>query len=156
KRETKAMRSFKCVRISLRGLLLLIAMLAILLLPVGYYVRSRIAMPDFFESAMVNFGTTTPNATSIYQRLLNDPGIATLRPLRQSPNPTRWLQSHVKITKSNEYGMVLINTAAKHKDARPADLRKLMAATIAIIHKDAQKANTSFSLVSNSTSARAR
>jgi hypothetical protein len=125
--------------------------IALLLLPVSHYVRSRMAIPDFIESAVAEVGSYAPDSSAIYQSLLNDLEIRELRSIRNSPDPLGRLRKSLLITTSGEPGMLQIVAIGNREDVEPDELRKLCAATIEIIREDVKKSGMAFFLVSTST-----
>ena len=137
------------LRYSLRALLATVAAIATLFVPLSYYLRYRMVQPDYFGGAVVYVDSYKVNPSFVYQRLIDRPELRNIKAIRVSSIPVEWLRRHVVLTQFDSH--LIIDGYGRHEDIRRDELRHLIAGTMDIIRKDAEKSGVKFSILSNVT-----
>ena len=150
--ESKRLRQF-----SLRAVFAIVALIAILMLPISHYYRAVLDRPNSFATAtlMIGSGEAQPpqyvvqlDAASLCQLMLDEPHIQAMSPIRKSRDPKRWLRDHLTVRAFDNTSLVEIIAHGRSEHLSARDLQMLLDVTIDVIRTDAMKTNTPVTVVS--------
>ena len=103
---------------------------------------------DFSPSRYI----ATTDSSSFYERLLDEPRIRELTPIRNSSEPVQWLSQHVHIRALDTTNYLEILAFGRSERVETGDLRKLVETATDVVRHDAMVANTSVTIVSSESS----
>lgn len=140
----------------MRTVLALVALIAMLMVPISTYYRALLNRSDVFAKATLMIGAQGTdsskyvaqlNSNSFRQLVLDEPQIQGVKLLSNSPDPHNWLIHHLSIRPVGNTHLIEVMAHGQSKRLSSRDLRALVETTIELIRSDARKTNTPVTVV---------
>ena len=142
---------------SLRVLLALVALVAVLMVPVSYYHRAVSNRPKVFATATLMIGAqgydlakhvSQLNTVPFRKLVIDSPQLQDVSALKNSPDPIDWLSNHLSVQSVGNDNLVKIEVHGRQNERlRSRDLQAIIEATTELIRTDAMKAKTPVTVV---------